>query len=339
MKYLVCASFGSLFLLLQSCNNQTARISDPDEVVVEVNPSHFLTNGGDFTIETVACTLSDGTKTKCYKITTRGLATDHAMGPWCPETISDGPDKSGKWIKDGELVDADGDFLKNLATIYDDPTWIMYDENGNIKRSETKEDCMKLAGATLLDEFTNHCIECLPSYISEMSKTYLLPVKPVRLVEPTTLGGGGPPPGGERPSGPPPSGPPPGGRGGGPASRGIAFNGVVFDAPAPLSLILSGYTIAPFDDAGGHINMDAGYHYHAATGATKEIEQPDGHAPMIGYAMDGFGLYARLNTAGEEPTDLDDCRGHYDDVRGYHYHVDAAGKNNFIGCFSGATVR
>ena len=37
--------------------------------------------------------------------------------------------------------------------------------------------------------------------------------------------------------------------------------------------------------------------------------------------------------------DLDECRGHYDEVRGYHYHVDAAGNNNFINCFSGAVVQ
>lgn len=30
------------------------------------------------------------------------------------------------------------------------------------------------------------------------------------------------------------------------------------------------------------------------------------------------------NEDGEEPTDLDQCRGHYDETRGYHYHVDAA---------------
>ncbi len=67
-----------------------------------------------------------------------------------------------------------------------------------------------------------------------------------------------------------------------------------------------------------------------------EIAQTDGHAPMIGYALDGHGLYAQRNDDGSEPTDLDDCRGHYDDTRGYHYHTDAAGTNNFIDCLSGA---
>jgi hypothetical protein len=47
--------------------------------------------------------------------------------------------------------------------------------------------------------------------------------------------------------------------------------------------------LAPFDDAGGHINLNAGYHYHAAMGKTTQIAQADGHAAMIGYAFDGYG--------------------------------------------------
>ena len=84
--------------------------------------------------------------------------------------------------------------------------------------------------------------------------------------------------------------------------------------------------------------MDSGYHYHAATGHSKEIKQTDGHAPMIGYALDGIGLYAYKNSDGSNPEDLDQCRGHYDEIRGYHYHIDKAGNNNFNNCFSGATA-
>ena len=129
---------------------------------------------------------------------------------------------------------------------------------------------------------------------------------------------------------------PPGMGSSAPSNRGIAFNGVVFDAPAPTDAILGAYTLAPFDDAGGHINLHAGYHYHAATGVTKQITQTDSHAAQIGYAMDGYAMYAQLDANDKEPTDLDDCRGHFDDTRGYHYHVAAAGTNSFINCLSGA---
>ena len=37
---------------------------------------------------------------------------------------------------------------------------------------------------------------------------------------------------------------------------------------------------------------------------SKKIQE-DGHAALIGYAMDGFGLYEQLDINGKEPTDLD----------------------------------
>lgn len=116
------------------------------------------------------------------------------------------------------------------------------------------------------------------------------------------------------------------------------MNGVEFSAPAPVNNILSAYTLAPFDDAGGHINVNQGYHYHAATGVSTAVAQIDGHTPLIGYALDGHGIYAQLDDNGNEPSDLDACRGHFDNIRGYHYHVDAAGNNNFINCLAGAYV-
>ena len=99
--------------------------------------------------------------------------------------------------------------------------------------------------------------------------------------------------------------------------------------------IIDAHTIAPFDHAGGHINPHEGYHYHAATGRTKEVAQPDGHSPMIGYALDGFGIFAHLDPAGNAPVALDECGGHYDGTRGYHYHAGSPGSNQIIGAFRG----
>lgn len=187
----------------------------------------------------------------------------------------------------------------------------------------TEEDCINAANPNVGDEYKNFCVECIPSYITDVSQTWLIPVTPVLQDEAAyfSTAGGGPPGAATIPS-----------------TRGIALNGVEFSAPAPVNNILGAYTLAPFDDAGGHINVHQGYHYHAATGLSFSIAQSDGHAPLIGYAMDGHGIYASLNEDGSEPTDLDACRGHYDEERGYHYHVDEAGNNNFINCLRGAYV-
>ena len=49
-----------------------------------------------------------------------------------------------------------------------------------------------------------------------------------------------------------------------------------------------------------------GYHYHAALGCSDVITSVDGHANLIGYALDGYGIYAMLNSTGEEDYDLEE---------------------------------
>ncbi|MGJ8551196.1 YHYH protein [Winogradskyella wichelsiae] len=320
-----------------------------DKVTIAVKSENFLPGGLAEPISIESRTLSDGSKADCYKIVVTSTPTDHAMGPWCPSNISDDASAGGIWMNDGKTYDVDGAFIKNLATFFDDDTWMLYDsETGEITKTTTKQECEDAANPNVGEEYQNYCVECLPAYVADVQHTYYIPVTPKKAVTAYAFskgpggGGHGPDDRGERPERPEhpnkdgnerPQGPPPGGHKGNlgmPSSRGLAFNGVVFDAPAPVDNILSAYTLAPFDDAGGHINLAAGYHYHAATGVSKKIEQPDGHAAQIGYAFDGYGIYENTDANGEAPKDLDESRGHYDDIRGYHYHVDKAGNNNFI---------
>lgn len=315
-----------------ACEAPTGYVANADDLddtdstntlVIDVDESFFQTDGSNLTITTVSCTLSDGTTTDCYQIVTNSTPSDHTMGPWCPSNISDDDNAGGIWLEGGEVYDVDGAFVANMATFYNDPTWQMYDDNGDIFVTKTEEDCINAANPNVGDAYQNFCVECLPSYITDISKTWLIPITPVfqQTVTQYAMGPGG------------------GGPGGGasvPSTRGIALNGVEFSAPAPVNNILGAYTLAPFDDAGGHINVNQGYHYHAAAGVSFSVEQSDGHAPLIGYAMDGFGIFSSTDMDGNEATGLDDCRGHADDIRGYHYHADAAGNNNFINCLHGA---
>ncbi len=329
-------------------------------IQLEVNKALFLSANPNLNITSVKCTLSDGSNSECYKIVSKSTPIDHEMGPWCPENISDTAAEGGIWIENGEVYDVDGEFIKNMAAFYNDDEWQMYDKDGKIFVTKTKEDCINAANPRVGEEYKNYCVECIPSYISEVSSTYLIPKLAVITAEPTMyqMGPGGGqgrpergtqeegdarpqrPQSGERPLKPDGDRPPRDnrGKGGGraPSARGLALNGVEFSAPAPTNNILSAYTLAPFDDAGGHINVHQGYHYHAATGVSYSVPQEDGHAPLIGYALDGHGIYAHLDANGKEAEGLDECRGQYDELRGYHYHADAAGSNNFINCLRGA---
>jgi len=318
MNYKNFAFAAIICTLASSCSKKSdSTTATTNETVVKVLSSNFLSGGLSEPITTVSRTLSNGTTADCYKIVTKSTPIDHNMGPWCPSNITDDATKGGIWIEGGNVYDVDGAFVQNLATFYNNTTWQMYNTStGAITKTTTQADCQAAANPNVGAAYKNYCVECLPSYVSTLTKTIYIPITPVKLSSPVSFGMG------------------PGATG--PSTRGIAFNGVVFDAPAPTNIILAAYTLAPFDDAGGHINMGAGYHYHAATGKTTKITQADGHAGMIGYAMDGFGIYERLSATGTEYTDLDASRGHYDSTRGYHYHVDKAGSNNFINSLAGA---
>lgn len=262
---------------------------------------------------TVDCTLSGGEKTRCLAITVTGSPADHATGPWCPRTISDDAAKGGIWLESGAVHDVDGAFIEGLASFYDDPTWHLYDEKtGRIRVTDTRESCQAAARPNVDPAYQNHCVECEPSYVNRsVERTYVLPLDPVRAKGPIRVNGE--------------------------QGTGVALNGVRLDGPAPTDAILGAYTLAPFDDCGGHVNLHVGYHYHAVTGCSTEVEVAEDHTPVIGLAMDGYRIHARLEADGEEPDDLDPCRGHETPGLGYHYHANAPGSNAILPCHSAQT--
>lgn len=263
--------------------------------------------------ELVSCTLSRGTKTQCYKITVQvsgDIGVD--QGPWCPQNISDDAEAGGIWLKDGKVYDVDGEFIQNLATLYEDDDWQLYNpKTGKVRVTDSKTACLAAARPDVDPEYQNYCVQCLTSYMEEgTTLTYLIPAEPQPL---------------EKTEGVHPR-----------SGVGIAFNGVKIDAPAPVDAILGAHTIAAFDDCGGHVNTHVGYHYHAITDCTEKATTngENSNAIAIGYALDGYKLYSHTNLDGSIPDDLDACGGHTDADVGYHYHVNDAGENQILSCFT-----
>jgi hypothetical protein len=262
-------------------------------------------------LKIVPCTLSSGTVTSCVAITVKGQPEDHALGPWCPSTVTDTKEAGGIWIDKNRTFDVDGPFIKNLDQFYSDPKWALYDSaTGKIKVTNSKASCQAAARPNVDPAYHNYCVECRLEYMENATeRTYVLPISPKKAPKVTPVSGF--------------------------RGTGVALNGVLLDGPAPKEAILGAHTLAPFDDCGGHINLHVGYHYHAATGCSTKVESANGHAPIIGLAMDGYKLHARLNVDGKEPTDLDQCRGHTSAGLGYHYHVNEPGKNAILACHTG----
>ncbi|MDO6748441.1 YHYH protein [Gilvimarinus sp. 1_MG-2023] len=275
-----------------------------------IDPERFLDGALAEDISTVDCTLSDGTASTCYQVTINGAPSNADIGPFCPPSITSDASEGGIWFDgSGEVYELDGAFIMNLDTLYGSE-WMLYDSvTGLINITDTQLACESAARPNVDPAYQNYCVECKLEYTGgPVQQTFLIPTQPVALNSPERLG----------------------------FDIGLGLNGVVFAGPAPVDAILSNYTIAAFDDCGGHINPAEGYHYHAAIGCAQSEPESDGHAAMIGVALDGYGIYAMTDDLGLEPEGLDECRGHSDTERGYHYHAASPGENMFIGCYHGA---
>ena len=114
---------------------------------------------------------------------------------------------------------------------------MIYDETtGDINVTDTQTSCEGAAQPDVEEEYKYSCVECdLDYYDGGISVTALFPVDPVPLGNADDVGN---------------------------TDIGITLNGITLSAPAPVSDILANYTIAAFDDCGGHVNQHQGYHYH-----------------------------------------------------------------------------
>ncbi len=295
--------------------NPTIPIAKKTEKNAAVNPSLFLVNAIVGDVTTVDCTLSGGTKTSCYKITIAGSPADpdtSPEGPYCPPTITSSAEEGGTWIDGkGTVYDVDGEFIKNLATLYQDKEWQMYDINtGKVTIINGARGCEVAGDPRPIPGFNNFCLECpLEEIGGGIHKTVLIPTTPVPAEKPTEIRGR--------------------------ENTGVALNGVLLGPPAPLEMILSSHSLGVLDDCGAHANPHEGYHYHSANGCAEVGIQKDGHSAMIGYALDGYAVYAKTDKSLIEVKGLDECGGETDDVRGYHYHASAPGTNQIFGCYMG----
>jgi hypothetical protein len=146
-----------------------------------------------------------------------------------------------------------------------------------------------------------------PHYIQEFDSTYYLPLEPRRNPNARAMTA-------HNANRALPMGP-----------IGIAVNGVVFYNPFDAGME-DAHDI--MDRCCGHPSPDNRYHYHKYPVCVKTpfADEGDGHSPLIGWAFDGFPIYGPYETKGVMAKDctenpLNEFNIHYDDIRGWHYHV------------------
>lgn len=261
-------------------------------------------------ITTQDCVLSDGSSTTCNTITIAGYPANADVGPFCPGTTSATADEAGIWLDGENLYDADGEFITRLATIYDDENWKLYNDDGTVNITDTLEAFEAAARPDVDEAYQNYCVEGRLEWLTDgepIESTVLIPQYPVATDTITPVS----------------------------SKVGVTLNGVIIDPAAPVSAILGAYTIAAFDDCGGHFNPVEGYHYHAATGCSEVGEAPEGETKAFAIALDGYMIHSPYEES-NEPDDLDECNGHTTDSLSYHYHANQAAENAVLSCFTGA---
>lgn len=126
-------------------------------------------------------------------------------------------------------------------------------------------------------------------------------------------------------------------------SIGIAVNGVVFYNPFDANMTdASGI----MDRCCGHPSQDNRYHYHKYPICvnTPFVDKGDAHSPLIGFAFDGFPIYGPYESSGVMAKDLTTNKLnafnlHFDEVRGWHYHVTPGKFPYIIGGYFGTVER
>lgn len=264
-----------------------------------------------------SCTLTNGEETTCYRITVTGTPVDTTIGPFCPTTTSSSAEEGGIWLDGSKVYDVDGQFILDLSEIYGDAKWKLYDDQGNVNVTDSKEAFQGAAKPDVEEAYKYHCVEGKYEWTNTgeaVPISILVPVNPVKADSATTTVG---------------------------ADLGVTTNGLVIAASAPVDAILGAYTIAAFDDCGGHFNPIEGYHMHAYTNCEgaqygSQIDDPNAETQMIGYALDGVAVFAPL--AHDSTIELDECNGRTTEKDGYHYYAQSPEKNRIVKCFTGLTA-
>ncbi|HKN02284.1 MAG TPA: YHYH protein [Candidatus Binataceae bacterium] len=124
---------------------------------------------------------------------------------------------------------------------------------------------------------------------------------------------------------------------------GVALNGVaIFNALDDGGRDAVAHEVQ--DLCNGHPQTQGQYHYH---GPSPCLPDQTGKEALIGYALDGFGIYSMYDAQGHELTDadLDECHGRASEVEWngarrviYHYVLTREYPYT-VGCFRGSPVR
>ena len=102
------------------------------------------------------------------------------------------------------------------------------------------------------------------------------------------------------------------------------------------------------DSCEGHPERTGSYHYHSLSSCIRDRRSSKrSHSSLIGWALDGFGIYGQYGQKGKQlsTSGLDACHGHTHKVKWngrrvkkFHYHA-TLDFPYFVGCYRGTATR
>jgi hypothetical protein len=313
----VIVSFTLAFIACSKDDDAT--ITDPTDSTDHIfNASLLNANNMLESVTLVNATLTDGTTAECYKVVFKSNPVED--GPYCPATIND---IGGVGIYDGATNPGFQVMKAELWNAMEADGYDIVDANGNITIVDPLAGMPPSGGA---------CLEGTPDNYLEL--TFLIPAVPkfatsndvISTVENIGVSKDGIPLTGNPPSATQSTG----GPGGGGA-------------------------IPSIDPCGGHPDPFGYYHLHfgaeemnnvlAANNMTDVtcVNFTQSETAFVGFAKDGYPMYASKDQDGTLPSDLDECQGHTavtaDYADGvYHYHLSNSSAPNLPECLKGISV-
>lgn len=225
-------------------------------------------------------------------------------------------DNMTAWRRKGYL-DADGNTIQQDQFVTDNVLVMFSGRHLNIRSRNLPNH------ATAVFPDRGRGLDGNPNYIQERITTTRIPLEPQENPNRKAMAGG------TNENGALPKGP-----------IGIAVNGIVFFNP--FDHLQTEDAIWRLDRCCGHPAPDYQYHYHKYPVCVKSPWSDDGlrHSPLIGFAADGypiFGPYESQGKLAKDETDnpLNEFNLHFDEQRGWHYHVTPGKFPHIIGGYWG----
>lgn len=229
-----------------------------------------------------------------------------------------GAEHGGPWIHGDtwnldQKISVPGSVSWPEATVSFDTSQGKRDVSGNGLPVDTKTGTFPIPTDSEAYEYDTN-----PNSIEEQPISYELPAEPEEASEPSCVSGG---------------------------AIGIMTNGVaIYDAVDAAGRDAVAREVQ--DRCSGHPQGRSQYHYHGIFPCQTTTKSGTSHSELIGYALDGFGLYGPRGEDGQivANEDLDGCHGHTHEVEFggeeqtiFHYHSTFEYPYS-IGCYRGTPV-